>query len=107
MSISTRNIKKLQNKYGIKPCSVILNKMEFSKIRIGCIITSSEKKEKISWNLKQEGINNFSIKIKRKLIDIADICEDINPQKRIKSSENQIISPAYKRKGTLLRVANV
>lgn len=103
MSISEKYEKKLQKRYGIKPCSIVLNKNEFSKIRIRCTVNSSEKSQKLLCSLKQEDINTFSIKIRRKLMEIADIGEDINPQKRVKFSE---ISPVlHKGKGTLLRRA--
>lgn len=59
------NIKLLQ-KFNIKPCQVNLTKMEFSKIRIGCSVKSSEPNVKLVCDLKQKNANTFTLKITRK-----------------------------------------
>lgn len=72
--------------FGIKPCSVNLNKTVFSKIRITCSAESSEKHVKLLCDVKQVESNNFTIKIKQKIINDIDIGEETNPRKK---KENQ------------------
>lgn len=68
--------------FGIKPCSVNLNRTVFSKIRIRCSAKSSEENVKLLCDLKQLDSNTFTIKLKRKIIDDIDIVEETPPQKK-------------------------
>lgn len=55
-----------------KQCSVILVEPNFSKIRISCTAKSTEPGVKLSCYFHQEGLDTFSIKIKRRECDRMD-----------------------------------
>lgn len=57
----------------LKSCSVRLTRQEYSKIRIKCSATSSEKGVDLKCHLKQIETNTFSITIKRKQNDDSDV----------------------------------
>lgn len=59
----------------LKSCSVKLTRQEYSKIRIECSATSSEKGVDLKCHLKQIGTNTFSITIKRKQNDDSDVIQ--------------------------------
>lgn len=75
---------------GIKPCSIKIDNMLFSRIKMTCTVTSSEKNEKLKCCLRQEDdINTFSLKIKRKLCN--DTINEIPPLKRVKFNDVEVI----------------
>ncbi|XP_031625310.1 uncharacterized protein LOC116341966 [Contarinia nasturtii] len=69
--------------FKIKPCEVRLERLFLSKIRIRCTATSSEKNDNLVCHIKQDEINTFSIRIKRKNVDRMDN-NKMNPRKRVK-----------------------
>lgn len=79
---SQLNEESLKN-IGIQPCLVILDKLVLSKIKIKCP-SSSKEDVKTLWDLKQQDSNNFTIRIKRKVVD--NDCE-VKSQKKVKFNE--------------------
>lgn len=91
--MNAKNIKALEKKYGIKPCSIVLEKLTFSKIHIS--VDSSEKREKFSCIVNRVSNNDVSIKITRKFMDDT-MNADTLPHKIQKISENSKISTIKK-----------
>lgn len=81
MKGTTAKDKAILKKYGIKPCSIVLDNLTFSKIRIKCSAESSEKTDKFSCAVNRVSNNVFSIKIKRKFVDISIDDANENPRK--------------------------
>lgn len=76
---------KLLKKFGIKPCYVKLERIEFSGIRISCSELTSKKNINLKWSLTQDNLNTYSLKIKRKLQ--RDDSDELPTQKRVKFNE--------------------
>lgn len=54
-------------------CSVRLERMNFSKIRIGCSANTTEPGVNLACSLKQTGTNTFFLQIKRKGDDLTTL----------------------------------
>lgn len=76
---------KLIKQFNIKPSVVNLDETHFSKIGIKCSAKSNEKDVKLSCHLVQEGMNTFSLKIKRARCDDL-IAEPLPLQKKPRTS---------------------
>lgn len=72
-------------KFKIKPCRVLLENNSFSKMNIRCTAKSSEKNVELICSLKQEHMNTFSLRIKRKLCENNE--NHIQQPKRVKLNE--------------------
>lgn len=72
--------------FKIKPCRVKLDDVCFKKIRMTCSVTD-EKNVKVYSNLKQTGMNTFSIKIHSKRSNEVNENE-IRPAKKGKFSDS-------------------
>lgn len=59
------SIEMFLEKFNIKSCRVNLTNMDFSKIRYGCTVKSSEPNVKLSCDLGQKNINTVTLKITR------------------------------------------
>lgn len=61
--------KKLHEKYSLRPCRVILNRIRLKEIRIEYSVETSGSEIDVSCISRQENANTFSIEIKRKASD--------------------------------------
>lgn len=73
--------------FNIKPCRVRLDRGNFSKIRMTCKATSSEKHVKLICDMKQTGINTILIKVATKR-PINEELDEIHPAKKANLSES-------------------
>lgn len=88
---SKKSKEDILKKFGIKPCSINLEKSDFSKIKMTCSAESTEENIKLFCDINQTDSNTFSIKIKRKIIDKESDGGSSNLKKRFKISASPTV----------------